>query len=348
MSLSTDRARPACLDLVPQWVESLAYTCPVSPGGVHQWLARFVWRSYEQLDAHEQIRVLYWLTRNCGRPIQANEIERTVENIRRKRGGSFVAPFHKPWCEPVPEAIDEIVRSGLRAKELRAESPCRLIEEPEAPCVWLSRLFPLSVILCLGWEQISYSYANLEPYVYRVWKSRLLASWVNRYPSDCNQASLLVPNPSVYTWGYTQDGRRSTRCAEMFPVRRYYLVVEFDFSARARDDSVKTDWSSWLARWKELGLEVKDVCAALIAHLRQYVPLVLVVWSGGKSLQGWFNIRGLEEDGARRFMDYACALNADHATWTTCQLIRMPEAVRPINKNRQIVEYFDPNNLPDF
>jgi hypothetical protein len=134
----------------------------------------------------------------------------------------------------------------------------------------------------------------------------------------------------------------------MFPVRQYYLVIEFDFSARSRDDSVKTDWSPWLARWKERGLEVKDVCAALIDHLRQYVPLVLVVWSGGKSLQGWFNITALEDDGARRFMDYACALNADHATWTTCQLIRMPEGIRPANKNRQSVEYFDPSNLPDF
>lgn len=89
MAAPANTARPGCLDMAPEWVESLACTCPVSPGGVHQWLARFVWRSYEYLAASEQIKALYWATRKCGRPIQANEIEHTVENIRRKRGGGY-------------------------------------------------------------------------------------------------------------------------------------------------------------------------------------------------------------------------------------------------------------------
>ena len=75
---------------------------------------------------------------------------------------------------------------------------------------------------------------------------------------------------------------------------------------------------------------------------------MLVVWSGSKSLQGWFSIQQIPEDLQRRFLDYACGLNADRVTWVTCQLVRMPGAIRPENGARQTVEYFNPDHLPRF
>jgi hypothetical protein len=77
--------RPSCLDMAPEWIESLARSCPVSPGGVHQWLASFVARSFNHLSAEEQVKILYWATAHCGRPMQANEIENTVANVRQWR-----------------------------------------------------------------------------------------------------------------------------------------------------------------------------------------------------------------------------------------------------------------------
>jgi hypothetical protein len=107
----------------------------------------------------------------------------------------------------------------------------------------------------------------------------------------------------------------------MFPERRF-LVVEFDFPA------------------DRFGVSTRDACASLLAHLSRYAPLVLAVWSGSKSLQGWF-----DED-SREFFEYACALGADPATWTRCQLVRTPQAIR-WNGNRQTVEFFNPSNLPE-
>ena len=63
----------------------------------------------------------------------------------------------------------------------------------------------------------------------------------------------------------------------------------------------------YLARWEKAGISVRDACASLLVHLSRYAPLALVVWSGGKSLQGWFN--ATEE--LREFFEYACALGAD-------------------------------------
>jgi len=93
---------------------------PVSPNGVHQWLASAVHRTYAWLDASEQEKVLRWAIRDCGRAPQPNEIERTVENIRRKRGnGEASGHYYKPWPSPVPEAIQ--YRRAGRENKLTSE-----------------------------------------------------------------------------------------------------------------------------------------------------------------------------------------------------------------------------------
>jgi hypothetical protein len=85
----------------------------------------------------------------------------------------------------------------------------------------------------------------------------------------------------------------------------------------------------------------------LLWHLRQYVPLTLGVWSGARSVQGWFNAQDQTEWELRRFLEYACALGADPATWKKCQLVRLPQGTRASNGNQQTVEYFDPDSLPE-
>jgi hypothetical protein len=336
--------------MAPEWLESLARSCPVSPGGVHQWLASFVARSYHYLGAEEQMKILYWATADCGRPMQSNEIENTVENVRRWRGDRINGYSHEsPWASPVPEVIDEIVLQGITTKALRSRSPWKL-RKLEAPGIWLPRLFPVDTLLCLSHEVLYPAPLSTTATVHRQWRTRRLYNWVGRYRHDCDTASLLVPNPAVYVWGWTKGANRhrSTRCEQMFPERKYYLVVEFDFAPLSRDDTRKTDWTPHIEKWSKRGLSVKDACAALLWHLQQYLPLVLVIWSGKKSLQGWFNVQDVPTDLQRRFLDYACGLNADRVTWTTCQLIRMPGAIRPENNARQTVEYFDPGHLPRF
>jgi hypothetical protein len=64
--------------------------------------------------------------------------------------------------------------------------------------------------------------------------------------------------------------------------------------------------------------------------LADYAPLVLVVHSGGKSLHAWLACRGQEDATVHRVFTYAVRLGADPATWTRCQLVRMPDGTRRV------------------
>jgi len=54
----------------------------------------------------------------------------------------------------------------------------------------------------------------------------------------------------------------------------------------------------------------------------------MVVDSAGKSLHGWFALRGVPEAERVRFFGYACALGADPSRWDVCGWLRMPGGLR--------------------
>jgi hypothetical protein len=297
---------------------------------------------HEHLSRAEQVKVLHWVVRDCGRAPQPNEIERTVENINQKRDSQFHVQYVRAWPAPITVEIDRIVCQGPWG--LSALSPAS-INNSSGAHNWLARLFPAESLLCISQELVYHSTLNLEPYVSRHWHTRRLESWTSKYATLCDVSSLLVPSPAAFTWHYTTDRRPSTRCNAMFP-RRLYIVAEFDFTERARDGIQETPWAPLIRKWKKRGISARGACAALLWHLSQYAPLVLVVWSGGKSSHGWFNVAEIAETEQRAFMEYGCALGADSATWTRCQLVRLPEGLRP-NGNRQTVEFFNPANLPE-
>jgi hypothetical protein len=78
----------------------------------------------------------------------------------------------------------------------------------------------------------------------------------------------------------------------------------------------------------------KNTQAAILWHLSQIAPLVLVVDSGGKSLQGWFDCLDKSEDGILPLMKYAVSLGADPAMWTISQWARMPGGSR-VNHDKE-------------
>jgi hypothetical protein len=129
---------------------------------------------------------------------------------------------------------------------------------------------------------------------------------------------LLVPNPMTAKVGHNQNGEVSNRCLDNTGARRF-LVVEFDTG------------------------EIDDH-AALLLHLAERAPLTLVVFSGAKSLHGWFYCADVAEEKISRLFSYAVSLGADRATWTRCQLVRMPDGLRE-NGTRQVVYFFNPGVL---
>jgi hypothetical protein len=142
--------------------------------------------------------------------------------------------------------------------------------------------------------------------------------------------SLIVPSPMTGETGLTKTGRRSFHCLDNTGPRRF-LIVEADCG----------------------GL---DQQAAVIWHLGTLAPLAAVVFSGSKSLHGWFFCERTSEDTLLRFMRYAVSLGGDKRMWLRSQFCRMPDGCRSdsnsellsscglegIPAGRQALVYFNP------
>ncbi len=126
---------------------------------------------------------------------------------------------------------------------------------------------------------------------------------------------LIVPSPMNSVWGTTQAGKKSQHALSNTGPRRF-LVIEQDAGTL-------------------------DEQAAVLAHLAHRAPLALAVFSGSKSIHGWFFCAGQTEERLRSFMNHAVSLGADRATWTRSQFVRMPDGTRE-GGAKQTVYFFNP------
>jgi hypothetical protein len=127
----------------------------------------------------------------------------------------------------------------------------------------------------------------------------------------------IVPSPMLARTGLNQDGEETPRCLQNTGARRF-LIIEADSGTA-------------------------DEQAAVLLHLARDYPLALALHSGGKSVHGWFYCAGQPEESLRLFMRRACRLGADYATFTRCQLVRLPEGLNAKTGKRQHVFYFNPH-----
>jgi hypothetical protein len=113
----------------------------------------------------------------------------------------------------------------------------------------------------------------------------------------------LVANPMVAATGKTLDGYDSPRCKANACTddTRRWVVVEFD-----TDDDVEAQ------------------CNVLAALDTPDVPLRLAVFSGRRSVHGWYDGAGVTATDRLRLFRLAVWLGADRSLWDTCKLVRMP------------------------
>ena len=135
----------------------------------------------------------------------------------------------------------------------------------------------------------------------------------NYFLGDEENFPLIVPNVMTAKLGKTRTGRDSPRTLSNVGPRTY-AVIEFDHGAL-------------------------DEQAAILLHLNTVAPLLRqVVYSGSKSLHGWFDVRNVAPSVSDQFLRYAAFLGADTATFNPVQLVRMPNAWRDESR-KQTVEY---------
>jgi hypothetical protein len=130
------------------------------------------------------------------------------------------------------------------------------------------------------------------------------------------EQALIVPNVMTSLKGKVQGKDQwSAHTLDNTGVRQF-LVVEFDHGAL-------------------------DEQSALIVHLAGFAPLACTVFSGAKSVHGWFYCFGQPEPRVRAFFAYALRLGADDRMWSRCQFARMPDGKRD-NGRQQTCLFLNP------
>jgi hypothetical protein len=127
-------------------------------------------------------------------------------------------------------------------------------------------------------------------------------------------AEFIVPNAmSAPTGKRKSDGEESAHTLDNTGPRQN-IVVEFDDGATLDEQAARHIW------------------------LSEFRALRLVVFSGSKSMHGWY--RATDEISDRKFMEEAVRLGGDPKTWLRSQFVRMPNGTRE-NGTIQRVEFFD-------
>jgi len=158
----------------------------------------------------------------------------------------------------------------------------------------------------------------------------------------------ITPSPMQAQFGRTADGRLSEHSKEATG-KRLFLVVEFDF-VKLTAKGKPTIWAPLLERCKSNDISVLELNATLLSRLAQERPLWMIVFSGGKSLQGWFPCRDEDETDLQRWFTVSPRqLGACSSTWCKSQFVRMPGGSRAPNREgksvRQAIFYYNPNVL---
>ena len=310
------RHPPRNLDEANRELNRLLATCPREGDGVHQWIwdvARFLWREPFELKGETILRCLREGVKDCGRLVSEHEIVDAVKNSspdRRFSGRTSVQP-RPPQQGQLPEPDAEAISAIFRRKEIRLSLPGLISESPtnvqdREPEDLLSSLYRDNPLLCLVFDPES-SRGNI---VYDMNDRKQF----RRFPP------FMIPNPVLGSAALTLDGKLSARALANVGARRY-LVLDFDSGSSCEQ-------------------------ATLIWHLKRQwanqTGLVLVLYTAGRGLHAWFDVRHLSEEEIWKLRCEARRLGACLSTLQNkAQLVRVPNAIRPENGQRQRVYFFD-------
>ncbi len=149
-------------------------------------------------------------------------------------------------------------------------------------------------------------------------KNRFMTMPLEQAVLVSHAAQFIVPNPM--TAETAPNGSRRCKANSSHPDDRRYAVIEFDTG------------------------EPASVQASVLSSLHTGdTPLVMAVWSAGKSIHGWFNVAGLSPHQKLQFFRFASLLGADHSLFDMSKLVRMPGGLR--NGDEQTIIYFEEEHL---
>ena len=292
---------------LPAFLQDLIACPPQHGSGVHQWLFKVARQLHAHRDEETIVDLLAAAVDDCGRDVPKSEIITAVKNARACAWNPGACSTN---AKPVPK-WPEVTIENRQAVIARAGNSglAGIRGMSHCPCTADSSADIYVEALFPGNPLLccGLDMAHFETAPLESFRGKL------------SELSLIVPSPMSALLGKRKsDGKDSAHTLDNTGPR-HYLVTEFDSGSL-------------------------DEQAALIGHLRQYGPLVMVLSSGGKSLHAWWNCQGISDNMLVKFMSYAVSLGADPATWTRSQFVRLPGGWRAERQRRQEVFYFDPEN----
>ena len=294
--------------------------CPDEGQGVNNWTIRVAHKlRRDGYNASEANEIIHERTSRSDNFVAEAEISRAIETVYKKRSRPNAANMKPKWPQTSSNTINEILAKPMSLEEFNASSPSDLaVDTREA----LDILFPGNPLLCLGSRN-----------------DRVMTRLKSDWNKDVFRKQLIVPNTMSAKEGMTQTGRLSSRCLDNTGPRRF-LVMEQD-----------------PPRWKDLEESAKEINVSeeayqatqlanqgtILYHLNQFMPLACAVFSGNRSLHGWFYVEDVPEAERIRFFRYCIQLGADPAMWTKCQLTRLPGGYRTPGSQHQKIHYLNIN-----
>jgi hypothetical protein len=268
-----------------------------------------------------------------GGEVIEHEIRKAIEKAYSTTlNGRTYTPRPK-WPEPDLELIEQITLEAIDHEPNQLSMLESLSREPLSLStqVIVTGLFPTDAWICPG------IVANATD-AYRL--SQVL--------DRLHRFAFIVPNELKGRTGTTQTGTEAGRCLDNIKERRF-LVCEFDWTETSKR-SEPTIWTDLVKQWRLRCSTPQNAMACVIMRMMSVAPLVLVTFSGSKSLHSWFWCQGeSEEPGSmlHRFMVDAARLGADPATFTRSQFVRMPAATRIDTGAKQTVHYLNFQHLKE-
>ena len=302
------------MSALPQFLCDLLAAPPRHGEGVHHWIYKVARQLHAHRDEADICALLAAVLADCGRIVSAKEISEAVSKSKANAWQPNEKAYTPPPAPRWPKCNKE-QREGVLV---------------EMDGYGLPDLWEASPQRCEGGRMTNQLLADMFPsdcllcagMTNATATTKPLAQWLAQ---DMSAYQFIVPSPMTALTGMNQQGNESPRCLANTGPRRF-LVIEADEGT-------------------------KDEQAAILDWLAQRVPLTLVLSSGGKSLHGWFNVTGASEAKQEHFFRLACQLGADLATWTRCQLVRMPDGTRAADPDKairalqQAIYFYNPDTL---
>jgi hypothetical protein len=291
---------------LPRFVRDLLATPPHRGEGLNNWFFRIARVLHAFRSREEIVELLYAATHS--EPLQRGEIERAVERSRAvawQPGSSEQAVAIGPQWPPVDREKRTAIVTAIGVELYDLWDLSPIrFDEDDEPHT--------EEIIDVLFPRNSLLCCGVTKSQF---DTKLREDWRGKLASE---RQFMIPSAMSAIEGVTQDGKRSEHSLANTGLRQY-LVIESDRGTI-------------------------DEQASILLHLSQFAPLTLAVYSGGKSLHGWFACLSTNDQAIEPFMRYAVSLGADPAPWTRSQFVRMPDGINRKNGARQSVFLFQPSD----